>query len=375
MFEFVRCCQCGEPVRLPDSSSVVWVRCPHCRAEYPLEMIVNELPPVLEVIPHVGSVDTVDAERSRHMTRRRRSGPFAVALGGIAGLVLGQLVLWWLPEPYRTDPLGLGPKIPQSVSFLAPPSIRGDVEIPLLADNDTLDVPPHSEPGAGVSIPLVDSLEPARTDLAPPPGQMSIPQDASPGTAEVFVGLADAPRIAMPELRKSLRAAAEVSRSLSSKSEWSDELVAKWQSQMCEFAYCVTFADMDETGITQFARDARELLTRVLGNERKRLALGGAGAKFVGDPARHRQGVLIAGTAKAITAVGRLFQTDVELAGQPGQVVHVVSRSDPRQQKAFDAGDEVLIAGVVVADPGLHLLGYQGNADVVVLGGLPVSAK
>ena len=376
MFESIRCCQCGEPVRLPNEYAVVWVRCPHCKGEYPLEMIVNQLPPPLEAIPHVGSADGTDAERKKPMARRRKSGPLAVVFGGIAGLVLGQLVLWWVPEPYRTDPLQLGPKIPEQLSFIAPPSIRGggEISVPLLPTDEmptVLQPNPEAEANPADDLSATFAAEP----VAPPDGQVPIPEGVAPGTPEVVVGLADAPQIGIAELRKSLRAAADENRSLSGKAEWSEELVDKWYSKLGEFAFNVTFANTSETGIDEFAKDAKELLARVMGSEKKLTAVGELGGQRIGDVSQHRQGILVAGTAKAIEPAGQLFQTDLEPPGDAAKVIHVVSRSDPRQQQAYAVGDKILIAGVVVVDPGLYLLGYEGDAETVVLGGLPIATK
>jgi len=66
-----------------------------------------------------------------------------------------------------------------------------------------------------------------------------------------------------------------------------------------------------------------------------------------------------------------LFQSDLALVGDPKRIIAVVSRVDPVAVGAFDVGNRVFIAGVLVHDPDLQLMGYQGEADPVVFGGLP----
>jgi hypothetical protein len=45
-----------------------------------------------------------------------------VAVGGIAGLFLGLIVLWWL---FRSDPLELGPSVARYAAWIVPPSLQG----------------------------------------------------------------------------------------------------------------------------------------------------------------------------------------------------------------------------------------------------------
>ena len=79
---------------------------------------------------------------SPHRTKlQHRSGMWAAAkviLGGVAGLAIGQLLLWWLPPPYRSDPLNLAERLPSQVDFLAPKGLR--VETVLIRDVQLPDV-------------------------------------------------------------------------------------------------------------------------------------------------------------------------------------------------------------------------------------------
>ncbi len=57
-------------------------------------------------------------------TRRRGRHPLVefvkILLGGLAGIVIAQLILWWLPGNLRRDPLGLAPRLPTWLQWLRP---------------------------------------------------------------------------------------------------------------------------------------------------------------------------------------------------------------------------------------------------------------
>ncbi len=50
-----------------------------------------------------------------------------VILGGLAGLCVGQLVLWWLPAKYRKDPFQLGPQVAEYAPWIVPATFQGKV--------------------------------------------------------------------------------------------------------------------------------------------------------------------------------------------------------------------------------------------------------
>jgi hypothetical protein len=47
-----------------------------------------------------------------------------IVAGGLAGLLIAQLMLWWVPGIGRRDPLGLAPHVPSWLSSLVPPELR-----------------------------------------------------------------------------------------------------------------------------------------------------------------------------------------------------------------------------------------------------------
>jgi hypothetical protein len=72
-----------------------------------------------------------------------------IVLGGIAGLTIAQLILWWMPwTKYRRDPFKLGPKVAAYASWIVPAQFHGNA-------------PPPSQDGDGAESLLPDSLGPS----------------------------------------------------------------------------------------------------------------------------------------------------------------------------------------------------------------------
>lgn len=188
----VPCPACTDEVRVPYGlSESARVRCPLCREEFQLDEALAELPPLLEVIdpgmpvelgrasmPSRAGGDDVELEDDEapdvvslpglapapertaspfslagpsapaaagtkvgpttgvkaRRTSKRKVSPLRevikVALGGVIGLSIGQLVLFWLPGNFKAqqrDPFQLGPKLSNYVPWIVPQSLRGGV--------------------------------------------------------------------------------------------------------------------------------------------------------------------------------------------------------------------------------------------------------
>lgn len=167
----LNCPKCSEAVTLAagvrDSARV---RCPLCQEEYVVSEALGKLPPTLIVVDAASG--TEETERPLEPTWETSSdaagsspAPFAftsgrdststastgaprisakprpkrkpknpaiegvkVVGGGIAGLLIAQLILWWFPvTKYRRDPFELGPKVSKSwLGFLVSPDFKGD---------------------------------------------------------------------------------------------------------------------------------------------------------------------------------------------------------------------------------------------------------
>lgn len=213
----ILCPQCADSVRLPDGASrSATVRCPLCQEEYPLAAALDKLPPTLIVISDpeaaeltLASLDSgtavaaaapafVDLEGvgafSPAMTEtdaaRRPSGaasrrrPVAtrkrkpknpaveavkVILGGVAGLAIAQVILWWMGSwkswpRQRADMFELGPKVARFAPWAVP--ARYQIE---KGKTDADNADDHAVDGAvtGNAIPAGQAELPTRTFLDP----------------------------------------------------------------------------------------------------------------------------------------------------------------------------------------------------------------
>ena len=390
MSQLTVCASCNLPVRFPQAAEPIWVRCPHCGADYPFGKLVPVDPPELEVVPppaiDTPTSDQPDSARQisvapiievddrstsrmkvsgtlafppqlpdtnevqakvrspgtlrakRRKARPRRNSAFArTAAGGVAGLVIGQLLLWWLP---KTDPLNLAPRLPAPLTFLAPLSLR-ETNVGVVGRED--------EFSPGTTMP---------TALRPAP----VRPNRLPGVDQVLIGTAD-PLYTAPEVRDCLRATEGIA-------VRADDGSDKWFRKLGELSYCVTFTDPQDEEIDDIVREVHKLVRTTAGEPENLLRINTAAANAIHRQNYHRKGILFGGTVRSIELAGELFSTRIELTDEAKSVVEVISRKDPRQQKAYDLGERVVIMGVVIVDPSLFLIGYEGSEDTVVWGGL-----
>lgn len=169
------CPKCHDEVTIPPGAPRhAQVRCPWCREEFELAAVLDRLPPMLEVIgaptiapsangeeagfgfagqddgpasasPANASFDfsgggaatatapaparprTAKTATTARPKRKQKSAVgevIKVALGGIVGLFLAQLILWWLPGDWRRDPLELGPTVGAYAPWIVPAEYR-----------------------------------------------------------------------------------------------------------------------------------------------------------------------------------------------------------------------------------------------------------
>jgi hypothetical protein len=192
----IACPKCAEPVTLPERASrLATVRCPLCQEEFPLAEVLAQLPPALivvddpqpaaapaaplgwsgpqepdelalmpaETVPGFAplSIET-DAARAPASAApgRRRPGAAAkkrqpknpvmegvkIVLGGIAGLVIAQVILWWVGSSQawpkqRADMFQLAPKVARLLPWVVPERYR--------SERPATDAPGGSPFGAG----------------------------------------------------------------------------------------------------------------------------------------------------------------------------------------------------------------------------------
>jgi hypothetical protein len=98
-----------------------------------------------------------------------------VFLGGIAGLVIAQAILWWLPwTKYRRDPFELGPKVSEFAGWMVPEQFHGKGGTkpaeageagPAAQNSDSLLQPSEDEPAGapGTGMPQRTFVDPNKT--------------------------------------------------------------------------------------------------------------------------------------------------------------------------------------------------------------------
>ena len=215
------CPKCHEEVLLPGGvQPESRVRCPLCREEYLLADAMSKLPPPLILVDPIpvsgggggygvgyggvsgqdlladesggelslapaddGGVATAEEELSvgfgpavakskptgiRPTARKSRPQKgmagemIKIVLGGVAGLVIAQLIIWWLPTAQPNDPFGLAPKV-ASYSF-------SRWIVPKVFWPTTVPVAPADQKGAGAAggPGTVDTKAPADGSLRAP---------------------------------------------------------------------------------------------------------------------------------------------------------------------------------------------------------------
>ena len=159
----VRCPRCRDEVTIPPQAPLsALVRCPLCHEKYLLSEAAAQLPPALILVvselepqPYAhepaseqpapdeyqlatgietGAPETRPAFRPsvRSAPRPNRKEKNAlvelvkIVGGGVAGLALGLLFLWWVP---RRDPLELGPTVSSYIPWLVPLEFHGHTKI------------------------------------------------------------------------------------------------------------------------------------------------------------------------------------------------------------------------------------------------------
>ena len=207
------CPKCREQVSLPaDVASEDTVQCPLCSERYSFADVLAELPPALLVVskglpddlsaleglslsedipqsagdprttvaafefqtsppPSVRGKRRPRIETATREVRRQRSAlreVIKVVLGGVVGLSIGQLILWW---GMQRDPLSLGPRLSQVAPWAVPELFQGNVaatqDLPTRQRRANSSV--RSELGSiasGAGATDVESIQPTITETA-----------------------------------------------------------------------------------------------------------------------------------------------------------------------------------------------------------------
>jgi hypothetical protein len=147
--------------------------------ERPGMAMENRVESAPRVIVEPTSSDTdaiVPSVMARETTRRSRREKhlgwelFKVIAGGIAGLMLAQLILWWLPGSMRRDPFGVAPHLPKWLHFVMPAELQAEL------------VPPAALPPSREFIPLEPAIPADASPEANPFADEPTPTSSTPPT-------------------------------------------------------------------------------------------------------------------------------------------------------------------------------------------------
>ena len=347
-------------------------------------------------------VSTGGPTRSPAREKKQKNGAvevFKIVGGGIAGLTIAQLILWWLPGGLKRDPFGLAPSVASVVPFLVPtnyhPAPSNNRQRPPDPAGNRRPAPQHNDP-----IPTFESDLPdqeglpdsgfggttingnggsASTDDAeyaqPEGGEVD---STDPKFDDPPIGVINPPTYASAELGGSLTASNLAFQQLLDfdGTGTPEEKAAKkdFYNQFCDLALKVTFVDPSGLGV-QGRVDAVHRLLEEVGKHPHQV-------KFVGEVAaiwhaleeRPSDGILLAGTVAGINRSGSLYESTIILQDDAATVVTVLSTVDPTDNpiSTYHPGSSVLVLGSVVDTPADSLSGYDGPEPVVIWGGYPV---
>ncbi len=231
----VRCPRCRDEVTVPAmATSRALVRCPLCLEQYLLAEAMANAPPPLVIIggevaqaaihdaPVVGhdyqlaaaAIESADNHwghavaaamppmQSMRSGRRGRSRePNKVILffswigGGVLGLPLAVLVLWWI---FRTDPVELGPTVSAYAPWIVPAQFRGEA---VVSDRESKAAEPASPRKPVVEDTAKPEAETPASPAAVEPHTARKPEASEPPVMKTEEpGPEFAPRPPMPDL-------------------------------------------------------------------------------------------------------------------------------------------------------------------------------
>jgi hypothetical protein len=272
-----------------------------------------------------------------------------IGLGGIVGLIIAQLILWWLPGNWRRDPFGLASHIPAALQFVLPQPLRAKPSV----DRD--------------SLALDDSLLTAPADSDNNSTLVDLPPLADASTPDSDYQ----PSYSASELRSALIDMDALLQENDSKETEDREQrrtrLRRVYQKLCDVSEAVTFVDVEDRDVGKTMRATERLLTQISNSQELMELVRWAAADWLRLSSRSSDGVALAGEVVRIEAVGNRYNVQIQLPGRNGPIVHVVREIDPAldPRHAFQVGQQILVLGTILSEPqarssrvqyGIHLV-------------------
>jgi hypothetical protein len=473
------CPKCDEKVTVPNNAPrSARVRCPLCQEEYVLSEVLDKLPPALVLLdvpdvvmddsptgfaehgdyagdyrvapddrdaapaeseessespafhfggPSAGSA-TATAKPSFSATPRakpRKKSPVVeivkVVVGGVVGLFLAQMILWWIPisslgVPQR-DPLQLGQTIGKIkfISWIVPASVRGT---PIDNSGGKVDTADSTQNWAGGAAPATagangkksnpsktkgNSQNTTATDLVGDPttlvppttsfeddpfgtGAIPNPLDTNPIAPPVtpkppepeikptdpeFVGVRNAPKVGTVDLEDAVGNARGALVTLDGSTGLSADERKKaaldFYEASAKLGEVLVYINQQDPNNSSYMEIVAAMFTEFSEQPTRIAQIEVLSDVWLKSETPANQGVLLVGTVKQVRAQGKVFETEVELSTKTPRTVSLITATDPTDFLLADT--KILFAGSVLKEPSLNLGGYTGNASEVICGG------
>jgi hypothetical protein len=344
-----------------------------------------------ETLPSPSQIAPLIITSGKHAPRQpsRAGGFIKIVLGGLVGAVIAQLVIWWLPPPYRSDPLNLAHRVPANFHWLIPVEFRQNglqVEGPPPAGSNI------AEPAAGdptvTEANGTDASQTPTDGVETPSGDGSESSSADAGSSNVVVppepgdeqyGVRNADVFSGLEIQAAVRDVQAAGARLAVAVELQRaSLSQQWYRALENLAYRLTFANANDPTIVKQLEPIETLVRAAWTNDAQRLILLESQQRiWTASNSRLKaetpDGCLVIGEVLEVIARGPLFLTSIRLASGPKSVA-VLSRIDPtaRELNAYRPGDVIAVLGVLVNRPESDLIGFTGTEKHVVWGGRPI---
>ncbi len=187
----------------------------------------------------------------------------------------------------------------------------------------------------------------------------------------------DAPQFSLADLAKAMQETGAASQKLLSAQSGKDDAALKtartqFYLKMFAMAEALTFTN-DESADGQLAGEKQaieQIMLHQFASEKKRLdALKYNAGRWLDFSKRTTPGVVVAGTVQSCEPSGKLYEVKLGIGvSTDDPIVTVLHKSDPQLVQ----GDQALLLGAIVDDPGEKVIGYEGLEPMAIWSGMTI---